>query len=91
MLNYLVLAKGHKSKWGDPNKIPLTSKKWIFVKVKFADLKLENWGVIKADLDLNSDAVKCFEVGLRLSSTTKKGYVEAWFDNIKLTNYEPFE
>jgi len=91
MLNFLVLSKGHKSKWGASNMIPLTSKQWIFVKVKFADLQYENWGVIKADLDLKSDAPKCFEAGLRLSTTSLKGYVEGWFDNIKLTNYEPFE
>jgi len=91
MLNFLVLSKGHKSKWGASDMIPLTSKQWIFVKVKFADLQYENWGVVKADFDLKSDAVKCFEVGLRLSATSTKGFVEGWFDNIKLTNYEPFE
>jgi hypothetical protein len=91
MLNFLVLSKGHKSKWGAVNMIPLTSQKWIFVKVKFADLQVENWGSVKVDFDLKSDAVKCFEVGLRLSAKSPKGYVEGWFDNIKLTNYEPFE
>jgi uncharacterized membrane protein YkgB len=89
MLNFLVLSKGHKSKWGAANMIPLTSKNWTFIKVKFADLQVENWGIVKADFDLKSDAVKCFEVGLRLSATSPKGYVEGWFDNIKLTNYEP--
>jgi hypothetical protein len=89
MLNFLVLSKGHKSKWGAGNMIPLTSKNWTFIKVKFADLQVENWGIVKADFDLKSDAVKCFEVGLRLSATSPKGYVEGWFDNIKLTNYEP--
>ena len=91
LLNFLVLSKGHKSKWGASDMIPLTSKQWTFIKVKFADLQYENWGVVKEDFDLKSDAVKCFEVGLRLSSTSPKGYVEGWFDNIKLTNYEPFE
>jgi hypothetical protein len=91
MLNFLVLSKGHKSKWGAINLIPLTSKQWTFVKVKFADLKYDNWGVVKAAFDLQSDAVKCFEVGLRLSATSTKGYIEGWFDNIMLTNYEPFE
>ena len=91
MLNFLVLSKGHKSKWGASNMIPLTSQQWTFIKVKFADLQYENWGVIKADFDLKSDAPKCFEAGLRLSATSPKGYVEGWFDNIKLTNYEPFE
>jgi len=89
MLNFLVLSKGHKSKWGAAEMIPLTSKNWTFIKVKFAGLKYENWGVVKADFNLKSDAVKCFEVGLRLSATSPKGYVEGWFDNIKLTNYEP--
>ena len=91
LLNFLVLSKGHKSKWGALDMIPLTSKQWTFIKVKFADLQVENWGVIKADFDLKSDAVKCFEVGLRLSATSTKGYVEGWFDNVKLTNYEPFD
>jgi hypothetical protein len=91
MLNYLVLSKGHKSKWGAVKMIPLTSKQWTFVKVKFADLHYENWGVVKADFDLKSDAVKCFEIGLRSSSTSPKGIIEGWFDNIRLTNYEPFE
>lgn len=91
MLNFLVLSKGHQSKWGAVNLIPLTSKQWTFVKVKFADLKYENWGSLKADFDLKSDAVKCFEVGLRLSATNTKGYIEGWFDNIMLTNFEPFE
>jgi hypothetical protein len=90
MLHYLVLSKGHKSKWGATKMIPLTSKKWQFVKVKFSDLSYENWGVIKANLNLNDDVAKCFEVGLRLSSTSPKGFVEAWFDDIQLTNYEPF-
>lgn len=91
MLHYLVLSKGHKSKWGCTKMIPLVSKQWTFVKVKFSDLEYENWGEIKADFDLKTDAVKCFEVGLRLSSTSPKGFAEGWFDNIKLTNYEPFE
>jgi hypothetical protein len=91
MLNFLVLSKGHKSKWGAANMIPLTFPKWTFIKVKFADLQYENWGAVKAEFDLKSEAVKCFEVGLRLSATSPKGYVEGWFDNIKLTNYEPFE
>jgi len=91
LLNFLVLSKGHKSKWGASDMIPLTSRQWTFIKVNFADLQYENWGVVKAEFDLKSDAVKCFEVGLRLSSTSPKGYVEGWFDNIKLTNYEPFE
>jgi len=91
LLNFLVLSKGHKSKWGASDMIPLASRQWTFIKVKFADLQYENWGVVKADFDLKSDAVKCFEVGLRLSASSNKGYVEGWFDNIKLTNYEPFE
>ncbi len=90
MLNFLVLSKGHKIKWGAVNMIPLTSKEWTFVKVKFADLKYESWGAVKADFDLKTDEVKCFEVGLRLSASSPSGFVEGWFDNLKLTNYEPF-
>ena len=91
MLHYLVLSKGHKSKWGAVNMIPMTSGEWTFVKVRFADLQYENWGVVKADFDMQSNDVKCFEVGLRLAATRLHGFVEAWFDNLKLTNYEPFK
>lgn len=91
MLHYLVLSKGHKSKWGSTNMIPLTSEKWEFVKVKFSDLKYEDLGAEKANFNLNDDAVKCFELGLRLGSNTHMGFVEAWFDDLKITNYEPFK
>lgn len=86
MLHYLVLSKGHKSKWGATKMIPLTSKKWQFVKVKFSDLSYENWETIKTDFNLKEDGAKCFEVGLRLGSSSPKGFVEAWFDDIQLTN-----
>ena len=91
MLNYLVLSKGHSSKWGAVKMIPVVEKKWKFYKIRFEDLQYENWGRVVADFDLNTDIGRCFEVGLRSASTTTKGYIEAWFDNIKLTNYEPFE
>jgi hypothetical protein len=90
MLHYLVLSKGHSSKWGSTNMIPVVAKEWTLYKIRFADLKYENWGKIKADFDLNSDLGRCFEVGLRSGTISPKGYIEAWFDNIKLTNYEPF-
>lgn len=91
MLHYLVLSKGHSSKWGSTKMIPVTAKEWTFYKVRFADLQYENWGRIKADFDLNTDIGRCFEVGLRSSAVSTKGYIEAWFDNVKLTNYEPFK
>lgn len=91
MLHPLVLSKGHKSKWGSTQMIAVKPGVWQFVKVKFADLQYENWGVVKGELNLHDEAVKCFEIGLRLGATTKKGYVEAWFDDIQLTNYEPFK
>lgn len=91
MLHYLVLSKGHGSKWGAKTMIPVIAPKWTFYKVRFADLQYENWGKITADFDLNTDVGRCFEVGLRSGSVTTKGYIEAWFDNIKLTNYEPFK
>jgi hypothetical protein len=90
-LNYLVLSKGHRSKWGATTMVPVVAKEWTFYKVRFAELQYENWGMIKADFELNTDTGRCFEVGLRSCSTITKGYIEAWFDNIKLTNYEPFE
>jgi hypothetical protein len=90
LLHFLVLSKGHSNKWGSTSMMPVVEKKWTFYKVRFADLQYENWGKIKADFDLNSDIGRCFEVGLRSSTVSTKGYIEAWFDNIKLTNYEPF-
>jgi len=90
MLNYLVLSKGHSSKWGSTSMQPVVAKNWTFYKVRFADLQYENWGRVKADFDLKSDIGRCFEVGLRSSTVSSKGFIEAWFDNIKLTNYEPF-
>ncbi len=91
MLHYLVLSKGHKSKWGAKKMIPVTSNKWTFFKVRFADLQYEDWGKVIAPFNLKTNEVKCFEVGLRLSATSPKGFVEAWFDNVKLTNYEPLK
>ena len=91
MLHYLVLSNDHSSKWGATNMVPVVSDKWTFYKVKFNSLKYENWGKITAPFNLNSDVGRCFEVGLRLGSAYDKGYVEAWFDNIKLTNYEPYK
>lgn len=90
-LHYLVLSKGHFSKWGATAMIPATSNKWTFYKVRFADLSYEDWGKVKAAFDLQSSIGRCFEVGLRSGTVSKKGYIEAWFDNLKLTNYEPFE
>lgn len=90
MLHYLVLSKGHSSKWGATTMLPVVAKNWTFYKVRFQDLQYENWGKIKADFDLKTDIGRCFEVGLRSSTVSTKGYIEAWFDNIKLTNYEPF-
>jgi hypothetical protein len=91
MLHYLVLSKGHSSKWGSTTMIPVIATEWTFYKVRFADLQYENWGKIAADFNLNSDIGRCFEVGLRSGSVSTQGYIEAWFDNIKLTNYEPFK
>lgn len=91
LLNYLVLSKGHSSKWGAKSIIPVVSKKWKFYKVRFEDLNYENWGKVTADFDLKSSVGRCFEVGLRSSVVHDKGFIEAWFDNIKLTNFEPKE
>ena len=91
MLHYLVLSKGHKKKWGANVMVPVISKEWKFYKVRFADLTYEEWGVERAPFNLNTDQGLCFEVGLRLAATQSKGFVEAWFDNLKLTNYEPNE
>jgi len=90
-LHYLVLSKGHSSKWGSTRMVPVVSKKWTFYKVRFADLTYEQWGKVKADFDLTSKIGRCFEIGLRSSASHSKGFIEAWFDSIKLTNYEPFE
>ncbi|GAB2530100.1 hypothetical protein [Spirosoma aerophilum] len=90
MLHYLVLSKGHSSKWGSTTMIPVVDKNWKFYKVRFADLHYQNWGKVSAAFNLKTDIGRCFEVGLRSGSVSKKGYIDAWFDNIKLSNYEPF-
>jgi hypothetical protein len=91
LLHYLVLSKGHSSKWGATTMVPVVANKWTFYKVRFADLTYENWGKITADFDLNTTTGRCFEVGLRSGASSPKGYIEAWFDNIQLTNFEPFK
>lgn len=90
MLHYLVLSKGHHSKWGSTTMIPVVKKEWTFFKVRFADLWYEDWGKVKAPFDLTTDTGRCFEIGLRSASKNSRHFIEAWFDNIQLTNYEPF-
>jgi hypothetical protein len=90
MLHYLVLSKGHSSKWGATRMVPATAKEWTFFKVRFADLQYEDWGKIKLPFDLHTETGRCFEIGLRAGTVSSKHFIEAWFDNIQLSNYEPF-
>ena len=87
----LVLSKGHRIKWGSTKVIPLGNKYWTFVKVKFSELTYEDWGKDKAPFDLNGNEGRCFEIGLRVGSKPIAKKVELWIDNVKITNYEPFE
>jgi hypothetical protein len=86
----LMLTKGHKGKWGAKKMVGVSSPEWIFLKFKLADLEFENWGKISGLPDLKSDEIRCFELGLRNGKTSPKGFIDARFDDIMISNYEPF-
>lgn len=86
----LLLTRGHKGKWGANSRTPICSEKWVFVKFNLAELDYSKWGEGPALPDLKSDAIRCFEVGLLNAATAPKGFIEARFDDVMISNYEPF-
>jgi hypothetical protein len=86
----LMLTRGHKGKWGAKKMVGVSSREWIFLKFKLADLEYENWGKIPGLPNLKTDEVRCFELGLRNGKTSTKGFIDARFDDVMITNYEPF-
>jgi hypothetical protein len=85
----LMLTFGHKGKWGAKKMVGIGSPKWIFMKFKLADLEYENWGKIPGLPDLKTGEIRCFELGLRNGKTSPKGFIDARFDEVMITNYEP--
>jgi hypothetical protein len=86
----LMLTRGHKGKWGAKKMVPVCSTEWVFLKFKLADLEYENWGKIPGLPNLKTDEIRCFELGLRNGKTSHKGFIDARFDELMITNYEPF-
>jgi len=86
----LMLTKGHKGKWGAKKMVPVCSAQWVFLKFKMADLEYENWGKIPGLPNLKTDEIRCFELGLRNGKTSPKGFIDARFDEVMISNYEPF-
>lgn len=86
----LMLTRGHKGKWGAKKMVPVYSPEWVFLKFKLADLEYENWGKIPGLPDLKTNEIRCFELGLRNGKTSPKGFIDARFDDVMITNYEPF-
>jgi len=86
----LMLTKGHKGKWGAKKMVGIGSAEWVFLKFKLADLEYENWGKIPGLPDLKTNDIRCFELGLRNGKTSPKGFIDARFDELMITSYEPF-
>jgi hypothetical protein len=86
----LLLTRGHKGKWGAKKMVGVSSPEWIFLKFKLADLEYENWGKISGSPNLKTDEIRCFELGLRNGKTSPKGFIDARFDDVMISNYEPF-
>jgi hypothetical protein len=86
----LMLTRGHKGKWGAKKMVGVGSSNWVFLKFKLADLEYENWGKIPGLPNLKTDEIRCFEFGLRNGKTSPKGFIDARFDELMITNYEPF-
>jgi hypothetical protein len=89
-LQPLMLTRGHKGKWGAKKMVGIGSSQWVFLKFKLADLEYENWGIIPGLPNLKTNEIRCFELGLRNGKTSPKGFIDARFDDVMITNYEPF-
>lgn len=86
----LMLTRGHKGKWGAKKMVGIGSSQWVFLKFKLADLEYENWGKIPGLPNLKTDEILCFELGLRNGKTSPKGFIDARFDDVMISSYEPF-
>jgi len=89
-LQPLMLTRGHVGKWGAKQMTPVCSAEWRFYKFKLSALEYENWGKIPGSPNLKTNDIRCFELGIRTGQTSSKGFVDARFDELRLTNYEPF-
>lgn len=86
----MVLSYNHKGKWGCTNMSLITSNEWTFYKYNLSSLKYEKWGKEGGDQpNFTTNEVRCFEVGLRKGATISEGIINADFDNIMISNFEP--
>jgi len=89
-LHPMVLSYNHKGKWGSKDMTLITSKEWTFCKYNLSSLKYEKWGKDGGDQpNFATNEVRCFEVGLRKGATISDGKIDADFDNLMITNFEP--
>jgi len=88
-IQILVLTDDHIGKWGSKKMFPVHSEKWQMVKIKLSSLEYENWGKAGNSPDFEKDNLTKFELGLRNGASKKSGKIEARFDNIQFTDYEP--
>ena len=86
----LMLTRGHKGKWASTVRTPVASGKWLLIKFNLATLHYTKWGEGPELPDLNTDLIRCFEVGLLNGNHSPKGFIEARFDDFMISNYEPF-
>jgi hypothetical protein len=86
----LLLTRGHKGKWGAKKRTPISSSEWVFLKFNLAELEYSKWGKGSEVPNLKSDEIRCFEVGLLNGNNSPKGFIDARFDDVMISNYEPF-
>lgn len=86
----LLLTRGHKGKWGAKKRTPISSSEWVFLKFNLAELEYAKWGTGPEIPNLTSDEIRCFEVGLLNGNSSPKGFIDARFDDVMISNYEPF-
>lgn len=86
----MVLTHNHKGKWGSTQMTLITSDVWKFYKYDLSSLKYEKWGKEGDEMpNFSTTDVRCFELGLRKGSTASDGVIDADFDNLMISNYEP--
>jgi hypothetical protein len=86
----MVLSANHKGKWGCKDMTLITSNKWAFYKYNLSKLSYEKWGKEGGNQpDFKTTEVRCFEVGLRKGKGKTAGSIDADFDNLMISNFEP--